>query len=1066
MAQNNTKKKTTAASNKSAKQSTNRSQPQKKPAPRQEPAVQKKEMDSVGRQKAGIIVFGVAVLFLFLAFLEGESVWQWCHNALFKVFGFCAYIVPVLLIYVAIVCSKEKTMSSLAANLTGSGVIILLISSLIHVFSKTAEYLDETSFGNQVSDAVASAEIVKRGGFFGAVIGGLFSKLAGKTGAVVILMILLIVAVLLVTGISLPVLAGMIKKPVVKAGEATNQRFKDNAKRREEQKEQELIEKAAREAYEAELEKQREQEEALSQRRKTPPVVTTGDTVSGKGKKLPDRISKVSDGLIEPPMPSTGVNGPSGKKAPPTVAGINTAAGDALNAGVKSADTAVKTTEAVSKKAQEEAARAAAEDARRKAQELLAKKKAAQAKEEKNDSASTPSVKKEYEYPSVDCLNYPDNSGAVDSVAEIQLGANKLIETLESFHINAEVTNICRGPSVTRYELVPEAGVRISKITSLSDDIALRLAAKSVRIEAPIPGKAAIGIEVPNKAKSMVSMREIIDSDQYRIGSRKSKLSVAVGKDITGNVICADIAKMPHLLVAGTTGSGKSVCLNAMIISILYNASPDEVKLLMIDPKMVEFTVYNGIAHLEVPVVSNPKKAAGALGWAVGEMEKRYLKFSENGVRDMASYNKLAAVRTDLEKMHHIVIFIDELSDLMMTSPKEVEDAICRLAQMARAAGIHLVIATQRPSTDVITGLIKANIPARLSLLVSNSVDSRIILDAGGAEKLLGNGDMLFAPTGGGKPTRIQGCYISDEEIEKVVSHIKRQMDAEYDDEIIKEIDAKAAENSKSSDDDGDVEDLDPMFNQAAETVIIAGQASTTMLQKKLKLGYARASRVMDQLEEKGIVGPSEGAKPRSVLMSKQQWYESQALSSSSGNNDSDSNLYSMFGEEDVVADSPEDSDLEADEELFDEDFLTEEETEEELTEVEETVIDEEPEPESSEEIFEEDVQDDTAVYDETEDEDNLDIPVITVEEIPDEEEPEEAQEDEYSDEDEPEELEYIPIDPDPYEEKEYEDVYSDSEFYDESSEFDEDEDLEDRPVSIDSIFDDDDDFAGKDDNY
>ncbi|MBQ8015388.1 MAG: DNA translocase FtsK [Clostridia bacterium] len=487
----------------------------------------------------------------------------------------------------------------------------------------------------------------------------------------------------------------------------------------------------------------------------------------------------------------------------------------------------------------------------------------------------------------------------------MQIGAKKLVSTLESFKINAEVTNICRGPSVTRYELVPEAGVRINKITGLADDIALRLASTSVRIEAPIPGKAAIGIEIPNSAKSMVSMREIIDTPEFR--DAKSKLNVALGKDITGNIICADLAKMPHVLVAGTTGSGKSVCLNSMIVSILYNASPDEVKLLMIDPKMVEFTIYNGIAHLEVPVVSNPRKAAGALGWAVGEMEKRYKQFSENSVRDIKGFNKLCETRDDLVKMHQIVIFIDELSDLMMVSPKEVEDAICRLAQMARAAGIHLVIATQRPSVDVITGIIKANIPSRIALSVSSQIDSRTILDASGAEKLLGNGDMLFNPVGASKPTRVQGCFISDAEVERVVNHIKSQAQTTYNEDTMHEIEAKAAaaENAKkkdvSDDEDGD---WDPMLNDAIEVVVNAGGASTTMLQKKLKLGYARASRVMDQLEEKGIVGPSEGAKPRQVLLTKQQWYEMQALADGAG---AAPNIDDVFADDDDFAGAEDD---------------------------------------------------------------------------------------------------------------------------------------------------------------
>ena len=396
-----------------------------------------------------------------------------------------------------------------------------------------------------------------------------------------------------------------------------------------------------------------------------------------------------------------------------------------------------------------------------------------------------------YRKPPITCLKEPIHDGNENFSDELKSNAQKLLETLESFNVHAKITEISRGPSVTRYELQPDAGVRINKITNLADDIALRLAASGIRIEAPIPNKAAIGIEVPNKLRSMVYLREIIESPQFQ--NAKSKLNVALGKDIAGNAVCADLTKMPHLLIAGTTGSGKSVCLNTMIASILYNATPDEVKLLMIDPKQVEFTVYNGIAHLAVPVVSDPRKASGALTWAVNEMENRYKILSEKNVRDIKGYNKLAERDKSLRPMHQIVIFIDELADLMMVAPNEVEDAICRLAQKARAAGMHLVIATQRPSVDVITGIIKANIPSRLALSVSSSVDSRTILDMSGAEKLIGNGDMLFNPIGANKPTRIQGCFISDEEVENVADFIKHNAEAEYDEGIMDEINRQAA---------------------------------------------------------------------------------------------------------------------------------------------------------------------------------------------------------------------------------------------------------------------------------
>ena len=494
------------------------------------------------------------------------------------------------------------------------------------------------------------------------------------------------------------------------------------------------------------------------------------------------------------------------------------------------------------------------------------------------------SEKRSYRKPPIDCLNPPTVIGNDNYSDELKSNAQKLLNTLDSFNVHAKITEISRGPSVTRNELQPDAGVRISKITKLSDDIALRLAAPGIRIEAPIPNKAAIGIEVPNKLRSMVYMREIIDTPQFR--NAKSKLNVALGKDIAGNIVCADLAKMPHLLIAGTTGSGKSVCINTMIVSLLYNATPDEVKLLMIDPKQVEFTVYNGIAHLAVPVVSDPKKASGALSWAVNEMEHRYNMFTEKNVRDITGYNKLAQKNDTMRPLHHIVIFIDELSDLMMVAPNEVEDAICRLAQMARAAGMHLVIATQRPSVDVITGIIKANIPSRIALSVSSQVDSRTIIDMSGAEKLLGNGDMLFNPIGNSKPVRVQGCFISDEEVEEVVNFIKSQAESSYDENIMTEIERQAAmagskNGSAVSAGSGDADEGDEMFPNAVEVVLDAKMASATLLQRKLRLGYARAARLMDELEEKGIIGPFEGSKPRAVLITKQQWMERCALSSS-----------------------------------------------------------------------------------------------------------------------------------------------------------------------------------------
>lgn len=446
--------------------------------------------------------------------------------------------------------------------------------------------------------------------------------------------------------------------------------------------------------------------------------------------------------------------------------------------------------------------------------------------------------------------------------------ARKLEETLASFGVDAKVINISRGPAVTRYELQPSPGVKVSKIVNLSDDIALNLAASGVRIEAPIPGKAAIGIEVPNREVTPVQLREVIESPDFM--QHSSKLAFAVGKDISGENVVSDIAKMPHLLIAGATGSGKSVCINSLIVSILYKASPDEVKLLMIDPKVVELGIYNGIPHLLIPVVTEPKKAAGALNWAVQEMVNRYKLFAEKGVRDIKGYNTFMKDSVSQELLPQVVIIIDELADLMMVAPNDVEDAVCRLAQMARAAGMHLVIATQRPSVDVITGVIKANIPSRISFAVSSQVDSRTILDMAGAEKLLGKGDMLYYPVGEPKPIRVKGAFVSDKEVEKVVEFIKSQGNAEYNNDIIDEINS---ENEPAQNDPGDNDELLP---QAIELVVDAGQASVSLIQRKFKVGYARAARIVDQMEERGIVGAFEGSKPRQVLISRQQWQEMQ----------------------------------------------------------------------------------------------------------------------------------------------------------------------------------------------
>ncbi len=471
-----------------------------------------------------------------------------------------------------------------------------------------------------------------------------------------------------------------------------------------------------------------------------------------------------------------------------------------------------------------------------------------------------------YVYPPIKILKKKENKSIKGGTKSLTETAARLQKTLYSFGVSAKVENVTVGPAITRYELKPAEGVRVSKIANLADDIALNLAAETIRIEAPIPGKQAVGIEVPNKEKEMVGLREVIESDEFK--NNNSKLSVALGKDVAGSAIIADIAKMPHVLIAGSTGSGKSVCINTIVTSIIYNSKPSEVKLIMVDPKVVELSVYNGIPHLLIPVVTDPKKAAGALAWAVQEMDDRYNKFAEKGVRDLKGYNKLIEKEGNQGKLPQIVIIVDELADLMMVAAKDVEEAICRLAQKARAAGMHLVIATQRPSVDVITGLIKANVPSRIAFAVSSQIDSRTILDQVGAEKLLGKGDMLFFPSGASKPTRVQGAFVSDDEVEQIVEFVKSNGTAVYREDILdtiengsKEEQRKNLEAEQQADDD-----TDPFLSDAIDTVVETGQASTSFIQRKFKVGYARAGRIIDQMEERGVISGYQGSKPREVL--------------------------------------------------------------------------------------------------------------------------------------------------------------------------------------------------------
>ncbi len=809
------------------------------------------------RQMGAVILFGVALLMLCIAFIPGGGAWGALQQFFFGCFGIGFYIWPFVLAYVAFMASLQKDYRNLKVQVAEVAIFIWLICTAVFIGYNAEDMVG--GFDQAIKEAYQAGGVHTNGGVFGAVLGGLFLLITGntKTPAMVVTIILILLVLMLLTGTTLNRLASNIASPVKKAGEATKESYEQRAAANEERQQQRA-------------------ERAAAKRRagyRFNPDVDLGPEFHGAE--------------AENASGSTGKSGRKGKKAAAGAAVAATAASAA-----STAEKAAGTVAAVAEAENAAPAPVKLDDIVAKAARRPAQPKAtdANADTEKKAEEPTPaSLEKEdtsgYRLPPLDCLKPPKLSLGGSSEQELRDNAQKLVDVLRSFGVETTIVDIARGPSVTRYELAPAVGVKISKITGLADDIALNLAATGIRIEAPIPGKAAVGIEVPNKTRETVTLREILESDTYKKGTKKSLLNVALGRDISGNSCVADLAKMPHLLIAGTTGSGKSVCLNAMILSILYNAKPDEVKMIMIDPKKVEFSVYNGVPHLLVPVVSEPNKAAGALSWAVKEMLKRYRMFSENNVRDIAGYNELVSMDPEKGKMPHVVIFVDELADLMMATPKEVEDSICRLAQMARAAGMHLVIATQRPSVDVITGLIKANIPSRLSLSVSSAVDSRTILDMAGAEKLLGNGDLLFNPIGCSKPVRIQGCFTSDAEVEEVVTYIKQQGDAKYSDEVIKDIEdaAKAADaaNDKSS---GGVnapsgqEDGDILLPDAIRVVIEAGQASTTLIQRKLKVGYARAGRIVDELEERGVIGPYEGSKPRKVLMTKNQWLEMNAM--------------------------------------------------------------------------------------------------------------------------------------------------------------------------------------------
>ena len=775
-----------------------------------------KEQQSAQQQIHALILLAVSVLVFCLAVIRGEVVWTWLHNLILGLFSYTACIVPVLLAFVAIMLALEKDVAGLKTRVWQSAVFALLFSSTVYTYAVSSA---KHTFWAAISRCYEEGKLYRGSGVFGVLLGWPMEKLFGDTGAKILLILSTTVFLMLITGTTILMVIRTMKKPVEKTKES--------------------IESAIT-ATTARIRKEREKEIDIDM----------GDGY-GKHRRKMKKVVVEAEELTE--------DLPALEPLAPLVAD-ETAASDTLNA-LKRAGVALHDD---SDSPAEEEEIMTAEEAEK---ELKADLKSAE---------EAPAQEVIYRYPPMTLLD----RGAAGEDARLQDGdrmatGKLLVNTLKDFGISTELGDVTCGPSVTRYELVPSAGVKISRITGLSDDIALRLATTGVRIEAPIPNKAAVGIEVPNKARRTVRLRSLLDTTEYR--SAKGKLTVALGQDIEGRIVMTDLAKMPHLLIAGTTGSGKSVCTNSMIQSVLFRARPDEVKMILIDPKKVEFGVYNGIPHLLIPVVTDPRKAAASLSWAVNEMLKRYQMFADAKARDIGDYNEQAHRDGKFPPLPLIMIVIDELADLMMAAGNEVEDSICRLAQMARAAGMHMVIATQRPSVDVITGLIKANIPSRLALTVASGTDSRTILDSVGAEKLLGNGDMLFMPVGQAKPLRVQGCYVSNQEIERVIEFLKNgDQEQEYDQQVIEEIEKQAASAGKSAgrDDDDGSDETDEALPQAIEIAVEAGSISTSMLQRKLRFGYARAGRIIDQMEQKGVIGPSEGSKPRKVLITRQQWIE------------------------------------------------------------------------------------------------------------------------------------------------------------------------------------------------
>ena len=833
-----------------AKKNTKQQKPQSKP-PQSNSMTAVREREN--RRFWSYILFFFGILELLITFVEGDGLWKWLHELNRGLFGVTVFLFAPMIIYVALMIASDVTHNKVIAKVVEGSVLMLLISGLAQIIQVGS--VDGSSFWLKLVGLFNDGKQLRGGGLASALLGWPLLSLFKRVGAGIVIVLVAFTFIMLLTNVTLPQLLKAVSKPFVKSYEAVNE---------------ERIERAAQ-----------------------PPKPP-------REKKEPRRNGRVDIAKFYPD------DGPdTAAEAFVPVAEAEEATDKVDASKIDMPVHPVKAPVITHEKLEETAKTTDNEELKKIIENAIGDSR--EEKKSKDEPVKPPVVNVDkngqttffekdnkisaYVYPPVDILKYAKNPVASEIVQqEIQEKSAKLVETLETYGAKTRIVGIHRGPSVTRYELQPAAGVRVSKITGLADDIALNLAAMSVRIEAPVPGKACIGIEVPNDHRDTVSLRELIDSEEYR--KAKGKLTFAVGKDIEGNIIIGDIAKMPHMLVAGTTGSGKSVFTNSIILSILYHASPDEVKLILIDPKKVEFPIYNKIPHLLIPVVTEPLKAAGALGWAVNEMNKRYLMFEANNVKNLQEFNDMVLeernkpveeqdeIRAKIDLLPQIVIVVDEFADLMMAARSEVEDSVLRLAQLARAAGIHMIIATQSPRADVLTGLIKSNIPSRVSLSVSSNVDSRVILDESGAEKLLGNGDLLYKPVGVKKPIRMQSGYAATSEIREVVNFLKNEHTAEYSDEVIAEVEENTPQpkdSSSAGSDNVSVNPDDDLVNQAISIIVQTNNASTAFLQRKLKLGFPRAARIMDEIEEMGIIGPQEGSKARKINITKEEWAEMQA---------------------------------------------------------------------------------------------------------------------------------------------------------------------------------------------